>query len=243
MALTQAFRNDYVERTPYCFLLGKAENAHSAAVPQPDHSLGIRIDNRTGMPETRRSANCVGSICTFSPHKSGPTLASAEPIAAIPSSRARRRRGATRSASVYRSSTARKARSAFPRGGKVPARGGNSVSEIVDKFDRRTTVAQEYRLGETCLASKTKKRFVLGIHRALNHSAHAGSSPFKPIIPDRRNGLRGRARIAPIRRSRCQAPGQRCRGREPRSCSCRTQSPTICQLGRDHLNQTALQPQ
>jgi hypothetical protein len=85
MALTQAFRNDDVERTPS----GKAENAHRAAVPHPDHSLGIRIDDRIGMPETRRSANCVGSICTFPPHKSGPALASAEPIAAIPSSRAR----------------------------------------------------------------------------------------------------------------------------------------------------------
>jgi hypothetical protein len=42
MALTQAFRNDDVERTPS----GKAENAHRAAVPHPDHSLGIRIDDR-----------------------------------------------------------------------------------------------------------------------------------------------------------------------------------------------------
>ena len=44
MALAQTFRNDDVERAADSFVLGKAENAHRAAVPQPDHAVGIGLE-------------------------------------------------------------------------------------------------------------------------------------------------------------------------------------------------------
>jgi serine acetyltransferase len=46
MPLPQGFGNNDVEGTAECFCLREAENSGGAAVPQADHSLGIRIDDR-----------------------------------------------------------------------------------------------------------------------------------------------------------------------------------------------------
>src|ERR1700730_5299335 len=46
MPLPQGFGNNDVEGTAECFCLREAENSGGAAVPQADHSLGVRIDDR-----------------------------------------------------------------------------------------------------------------------------------------------------------------------------------------------------
>src|ERR1700730_12959614 len=46
MPLPQGFGNNDVEGTAECFCLREAENSGGAAVPQANHPLGIRIDDR-----------------------------------------------------------------------------------------------------------------------------------------------------------------------------------------------------